>query len=136
MGELPDTNEAEARRWLGQASEELVAARRIAEDPELASRLACFLAHLVAEKALKALLIHGGVAFRKIHDLLELRLLLPVDRQERFDPDVLASLNGWVIDGRYADDHVEVTTQTVEQLVETAAGVLTEAQRLLDDGVP
>lgn len=38
MGELPDTNEAEARRWLGQASEELLAARRIAEDRELAAR--------------------------------------------------------------------------------------------------
>ena len=77
MGELPDTNGAEARRWLGQASEDLVAARRIAEDPELAARLACFLAHLAAEKALKALLIDNGVAFRKIHDLVELHLLLP-----------------------------------------------------------
>lgn len=135
MGELPDTNEAEARRWLGQASEDLVAARRIAEDPELAARLACFLAHLAAEKALKALLIHGGVAFRKIHDLLELRLLLPVEQQEALDPDTLASLNGWVIDGRYADDHVDVTMEAAEGLVDAAAGVLAEAQRLLDDGI-
>lgn len=90
MAELPDNNKAEARRWLGQAAEELVAGRRIVEDPELAARLACFLAHLVAEKALKALLIHGSIAFRKIHDLLELRLLLPVGRQSAFDPDTLA----------------------------------------------
>lgn len=131
MGELPDTNEAEARRWLGQATEELVAARRIAEDPELVPRLACFLAHLVAEKALKALLIHSGVAFRKIHDLLELRLLLPVDRQAAFDPAVLAALNGWVIDGRYADDHVDVTRETAGELVESANTVLEEVERLL-----
>lgn len=131
MDELPDTNEAEARRWFGQASEDLVAARRIAEDPELAARLACFLAHLAAEKALKALLIDSGVPFRKIHDLLDLRLLLPVERQAGFDPDDLADLNGWVIDGRYADDHVEATEETAGHLVESATAVITEVERVL-----
>ncbi|HEX2038615.1 MAG TPA: HEPN domain-containing protein [Acidimicrobiales bacterium] len=62
MGELPDDNAAEARRWLGQAVEDLTAARRIAEDPELAARLACFLAHLAAEKVLKAFLIDSADA--------------------------------------------------------------------------
>lgn len=131
MGELPDNNAAEARRWFGQAAEDLEAARRIAEDPELAARLACFLAHLAAEKALKALLIDSEVPFRKIHDLLDLRLLLPVDRQAEFDPDVLADLNGWVIDGRYADDHADATQATARQLVEAASTVLAEVERLL-----
>lgn len=53
MPELPDNNEGEARRRLAQANEDLRAARRIAEDADLADRLACFLAHLAAEKALK-----------------------------------------------------------------------------------
>lgn len=131
MDELPDTNAAEARRWLGQAAEDLEAARRIAEDPELAARLACFLAHLAAEKALKALLIDSEVPFRKIHDLLDLRVLLPVDRQRAFDPDALAALNGWVIDGRYADDHVDVTRETARELVQSAKTVLEEVERLL-----
>ena len=131
MGELPDTNAAEARRWLGQAAEDLEAARRIAGDPELAARLACFLAHLAAEKALKALLIDSGIPFRKIHDLLDLRLLLPVHRQAEFDPDLLADLNGWVIDGRYADDHADATEATARRLVEDASTVLAEVERLL-----
>lgn len=131
MGELPDTNAAEARRWLGQAAEDLEVARRIAEDPELAARLACFLAHLAAEKALKALLIDSEVPFRKIHDLLDLRLLLPADRQAAFDPDVLAVLNGWVIDGRYADDHIDATQETARHLVDAASTVLAEIERLL-----
>lgn len=66
---------------------------------------------------MKAALIDSGVAFRKIHDLLELRLLLPVDRQAAFNPDILAALNGWVIDGRYADDHVDATEETARRLV-------------------
>jgi HEPN domain-containing protein len=131
MGELPDTNEAEARRWLGQATEDLAAARRIADDPELAARLACFLAHLAVEKALKALLIAGAVPFRKIHDLLELRVLLPTEHQEHFDLDALADLNGWVIDGRYADDHIDATHETAHDLVESASTVLAEVERLL-----
>ena len=135
MVELPDTNAAEARRWVGQAAEDLVVARRIAEDPELASRLACFLAHLAAEKALKALLIHSGVPFRKIHDLLDLRLMVPAERQTGFNPDALADLNGWVIDGRYADDHVDVAEATARHLVESAAIVVAEVERLLADAV-
>jgi len=131
MGALPDDNSAEARRWLGQAAEDLAAARRIAEDPELVPRLACFLAHLTAEKALKALLIDSGVPFRKIHDLLELRVLLPPERQVGFDPDALAALNGWVIDGRYADDHVDATAETAHRLVEAADAVLEVSARLL-----
>lgn len=86
-----------------------------------------------AEKALKALLIDSGVPFRKIHDLLDLRLLLPAERQAGFDPDVLADLNGWVIDGRYADDHVEATEETARHLVELATAVITEVERLLGD---
>lgn len=131
MGELPDDNAAEARRWLGQAAEDLAAARRIAEDPELVPRLACFLAHLAAEKALKALLIDSGVPFRKIHDLLELQIQLPPDRQASFDPDVLADLNGWVLDGRYAEDHADATKATARRLVDAADAVLSEVARLL-----
>jgi HEPN domain-containing protein len=131
MGELPEDNAAEARRWLGQAAEDLTAARRIAEDPDLVPRLACFLAHLAAEKARKAVLIDSGVPFRKIHDLLELRVLLPADRQASFDPDALADLNGWVLDGRYAEDHADASAETAERLVVTAAAVLEESARLL-----
>lgn len=60
-----------------------------------------------------------------------MRLLLPVDRQTEFDPDLLADLNGWVIDGRYADDHVDATQATARHLVEAASTVLAEVERLL-----
>ena len=63
MNELPETNAAEALRWLDQADEELLAARRLAGEADLPARIACFLAHLAAEKALKAYLISRSVPF-------------------------------------------------------------------------
>lgn len=44
----------------------------LAADDDIPPRLAAFLAHLAAEKALKAALIARGIAIRKIHDLVEL----------------------------------------------------------------
>ena len=48
-----------------------------------------------------------------------------------FDPNTLAGLNGWVIDGRYADDHVDPTREMAKQLLDLATTVLEEVERLL-----
>lgn len=91
----------EARLWLEQAVEDLTAARRLADDPEMPPRLTAFLAHLAAEKALKGALIARGIAVRKIHDLIELQsTLIPADAEfvASEDIDVLVP---WNIAGRY-----------------------------------
>ncbi|MGH4013550.1 MAG: HEPN domain-containing protein [Pseudonocardiaceae bacterium] len=60
-------------------------------------RLAAFLAHLTAEKALKGALIARGIAVRKIHDLVELQsALIPADAaaissQDRLAPSAIRS---------------------------------------------
>jgi HEPN domain-containing protein len=43
----------EAERWMREAEEELAVAVRIASEPDLPGRVACFHAHLAAEKATK-----------------------------------------------------------------------------------
>ena len=68
-----------ARPWLVQAAEDLATARRLVDDGESPPRLAAFLAHLAAEKALKGALIARGIATRKIHDLVELQSSLISD---------------------------------------------------------
>ena len=73
----PDLVAAEARRWLGEAGEELRIARYLSNDDTLPARAACFHAHLAAEKALKALLIQRGVPLRRLHDLIALQRMLP-----------------------------------------------------------
>jgi hypothetical protein len=48
-----------------------------------------------------------------------------------FDPDALADLNGWVLDGRYAEDHADATETTARRLVDAADVVLGEVACLL-----
>lgn len=97
-------DQTEADRWEREASEELRAARVIAEHDEIPDRVAGFHAHLAAEKAMKALLIRRGVVLRRIHDLVELQRLLPNADGDAFDLDDLELLNPWTIDGRYPAD--------------------------------
>jgi HEPN domain-containing protein len=46
--------------------------RKLADDPMLHDSLAGFHAQQAVEKALKAVLAHAGVAFRRTHDIAEL----------------------------------------------------------------
>lgn len=46
MNDLPENNQREARRWLGQAFDDLESARHQLTREDLPARLACFLAHL------------------------------------------------------------------------------------------
>jgi len=70
---------AEARRWFGEADEELLVATVLAGNEQVPARAACFHSHLAAEKSLKAMVILRGVLLPKSHDLIRLVQLLPVD---------------------------------------------------------
>lgn len=133
MSDLPDNNRDEARRWLDQAREDLAAAKVLAEHEELPARGACFHAHLAAEKALKAGLIAAGVPFKKVHDLAEIRGLLPPGRADAVDVADLELLNPWVIDGRYPGDVPEATSADAAACIAAAARVVDVIQRLLGE---
>lgn len=124
MSGQPETNLGEARRWLAQASEDWSTAERLSKDPESPARIACFLAHLSAEKSMKAWLIASGIPFRKVHDLAELLALLPADAARRLDTADLQTLNPWSILGRYPDDVSEATEEESFACVAAAQRVL------------
>jgi HEPN domain-containing protein len=124
MSGQPETNLGEARRWLAQASEDWSTAERLSKDPESPARIACFLAHLSAEKSMKAWLIASGIPFRKVHDLAELLALLPADAARRLDTADLQTLNPWSILGRYPDDVSEATEEEALACVAAAHRVL------------
>lgn len=124
MNELPDTSAGEALRWLTHAGEELLAARRIATDPDLPPRIACFLSHLAAEKALKAHLIAGEVPFPKTHDLADLQALAPRDSELDVADADLRLLNPWTIEGRYPADLPDATRAQAESCIEAAERVI------------
>lgn len=124
MSELPDTSAGEARRWLTHAGEELLTARRIAADADLPPRIACFLSHLAAEKALKAHLIASEVPFPKTHDLADLQALAPADDGLDVADVDLRLLNPWTIEGRYPADLPDATTAQAETCVQAAERVI------------
>lgn len=122
---MPPEASGEASLWLGQAAEDLTAARRLAADDELPPRLAAFLAHLAAEKAMKGALIARGLAIRKIHDLVELQSCLLPDDATAISSEDIDILVPWNIAGRYPVDLGDVD-------VETAASAVRAASRIVD----
>ena len=123
---------AEARRWLGEAEEELVVVEVLLADKRSPVRAACFHAHLAAEKALKALVIFRAVPLPKSHDLARLLQLLPPADASQLVRSDLVRLSPWTIEGRYpadltepSDDEVRSLAAASQQVVETARSLLT-----------
>lgn len=129
MSDLRDENAESASRWLDQASGDLAVARTIAADSTLPTRTACFSAHLAAEKALKGLLISLGLTYRKVHDLAELRALLPADLvAEVVDAD-MEILDPWAVGGRYPGDIDEAAPSEAEECIAAAERIVAVAAR-------
>lgn len=120
----PDDVSTEANRWLEQAIEDLTAARRLADDPEMPPRLAAFLAHLAAEKAIKGVLIARGIAIRKIHDLVELQSTLIPDDAAAVSSEDVDVLLPWNIAGRYPADMGDADSETATLTVQAASRIV------------
>jgi HEPN domain-containing protein len=119
---------AEAARWMREAEEELAVASRIASEPDLPGRVACFHAHLAAEKAIKSLQIRRAVPVRKIHNLVQLVRELPVEDSRGLAQADLNLLNPWTIDGRYPAEHEAVSADETLRAVEAAERILAAAR--------
>ena len=76
--------------------------RKLAADPSLHDSLAGFHAQQAVEKALKAVLAHAGIVFRRTHDIAELLDLLE-DTGLGPPPhaDILDELNPYAVEMRY-----------------------------------
>jgi HEPN domain-containing protein len=103
-------------------------ARYLSGAEELPARAACFHAHLAAEKALKALVLHAGSAIPRVHDLVVLERMLPAVRRSLIDPDDLDLLNPWAIAGRYPADLAEVAGKRIADIVQAAGRVVAAAE--------
>ena len=115
---------AQAVRWLGEAEEELAVAVHVFTADDLPDRVACFHAHLAAEKALKSLQIRRGILVRKVHNLREIVQELPEGDRQLFDPEDLDLLNPWTIGGRYPADLEEVDGEVTRSIVAAVDRVL------------
>ncbi len=124
MSATPPDARAEARRWLGEADEELLVATVLSDSERVPARAACFHAHLAAEKTIKALLVLRGVLLPRSHDLIRLAQLLPSGDRARFDLEDLAELNPWTIEGRYPADLGDIGSAGVGDLLDRARRIV------------
>ena len=91
-----------ARTLIDAAEQDLRAARVLSHANDIGDGVVGFHLQQSVEKALKAVLAHAGVAFRRTHDIAEL-LDLIADRGLHSPPhaDWLDELNPYAVDARY-----------------------------------
>jgi HEPN domain-containing protein len=134
MSESLDRGLVHAIRLLEEARADLRTAVAVASDPQLPPRIACFLAHLAAEKAIKALLSRQRIATPKIHDLRQLVDRLGGEDIGRFNPSELDEMSRWNIDGRYPGGHADAQPSDAAAITAMAASVLTVVGPLIEAG--
>ena len=95
-------SEADGRRWLSQAENDLGAAQLMVERAFYAQ--ACFMCHQVAEKALKALAYYRGDRYVLGHSLLELlrEIVDTYSDMSQFEA-LMGVLNQYYVPTRYPD---------------------------------
>jgi len=110
----------EALRALRMADRDIVAFRKMRDDPEFHFATTCFHAQQGGEKCLKAVLFERGIAFTPMHDLV--RLALTLQEQGVTVPcsaDELRKLNPFAVTFRYDDTDIPlISSDKVEKTVE------------------
>ena len=105
----------EALRWFRYAEDDLDTAAVVARGDGLVPRHGCFHSQQAAEKALKAALVLEGVAVPFVHDLGELRELLPEGWSLPSSPVELERLTEWGSEARYPGDWPDPTPEDAVQ---------------------
>jgi len=113
------------RAWLRRARSNLARARAGRPDSVVLLDDLCFDAQQAAEKALKALIIHRGLLFPKVHDLAALLtiieqcgVLVPADVRE------CDRLSGYAVEGRYPGLLEDVSEEEYREALRLAERVV------------
>jgi HEPN domain-containing protein len=123
------TNPAE---WLRRARSNLARAKADRGLPEVLYEDLCFDAQQAAEKSIKALLVHKGVAFPKTHDIINLLTL--VQRGGIEVPEEVRKggiLTGYALESRYPGLSEEVTEEEYLEAIDMAERVMRWAESLI-----
>ncbi len=114
-----------ARWWLRLASGDLAGARAILKDPGAPPRLAAYLAHQAAEKALKASISAAGRQPAMSHDLVGLRVSAPDALRDSLPASALRPLAFINVLARYPSRPAEgIDRQASERHIDSAAEVV------------
>jgi HEPN domain-containing protein len=123
MSERPEMTE-EVARWVEKAEHDFIAAEHTMELAEEGlTDVVTYHCQQCAEKYLKALLLHCGVAFPRTHDLRLLWDLIPNAASLGLSRDQVVPLNRYVVEGRYPGDWEPITVVEAQQALGMAQAV-------------
>lgn len=121
------------RTWLQRARSNLRRAVLGSQHPEVFLKDLCWDARQAAEKALKALCLHQGIAFPKTHSLVRLMDLLESTGldipSEIKDADVLT---GYAVETRYPGFEEDVTEAEYQVALRLATRVVDWAEKVTE----
>jgi len=123
--------------WIRRARSDLALASIPLPQDSLYSDL-CFHAQQAVEKSLKAVLIHFGIEFKKVHHIGYLVNMLP---QEVFatlpvKAEVLSELTSYAVMFRYPGSYEDAVEEDLRQVVSQARLMLDWAQALVSQPLP
>lgn len=112
------------REWLRYAREDLEGAENVVANlSTLAPRHACFFAQQSVEKMLKAVLISLQVEYPRLHNLDELRDLIPAGWNVKTDYPTLKPLAEWAIESRYFSELPDATPDDARNTTHQARAI-------------
>jgi HEPN domain-containing protein len=123
--------------WLRHAKSDLAVARDVEGNPEVLPNQTAFHAQQAAEKAIKAVMIHQGIAFPLTHDLKE--LVKRWTNSGRIWPPALANvktLNPYAVESRYPGYIHQISRAEVRTAIEMAEQVIAWAETVLNPPPP
>src|SRR5438067_321426 len=112
------------REWLNRARSNLLRARAGIAIPDVYLEDLCFDAQQAAEKAIKAVLLHLGIQFPYVHDLLQLLAL--VEQAGQVVPEQVRAaetLSNYAVVTRYPGVFEPVTREEYEEALALATEV-------------
>lgn len=124
-----------ARWWLGLAEGDLAGARALLSHEGCPPRLAAYLAHQAAEKALKAAVAVSGTDPARTHDLLGLRASAAAELREALPATALQRLGSVEVVGRYPERHSELIDQPGSDAIVADAAHVVEIIRTVFETV-
>jgi len=120
------------QEWLSHAKSDLRLAHLAAADELVRREQACFHAQQAAEKAIKAVLVSGGVEFPLVHDIEE--LLEIVNTSGTTPPKEVQEaglLTPYAVEFRYPGSWIEISETDLQEALRTAEHVVAWADTVL-----
>ncbi len=125
-----------AWEWVEKAESDLKSAAHLLTMEDCPTDSICFHAQQCVEKYMKALLVAQGISFRKIHDLGELMLLIPIRLRPSLDEGEQARLTEYATVTRYPGNYEPISLTEARQAVKIARRIRKEVLKLLQQKPP